>query len=568
MSIIQAKSDFNRERRKADLEQLLARFTGQSADLLSYEEVRRTLRANRHVDRGLQNVPLVAIVGSVGRYRDFTRTFLPKESTNEERWARIMVENTEGLGLPPVELYKIDEAYFVLDGNHRVSVARKLEMGTIEAYVKEVVTSVPFALNMNPDTLLIAQQYVDFVDKTGVDRLRPDADLQVTAPGKYELLLEHIEAHHYFMGLDEQRDILWSEAVVHWYDQVYLPLIALVREKGLMRDFPDRTETDFYIWLAEHRAHVTASLAWEVSDMRVVDQFADVNRPLLTRVNELIWETLTGGDVGREIPLATRRSWEAIAQVGSEDTVVQASENIMVNIDGSDLDWTAVAQTLMIAQRENSQVHALYFAEGATLEEQDVVRRRFAKMVSDAGLLGQIAVVEGNWSRHMLERSRWNDLVVLGIGGANTVLRQRPWRQIAIRCPRPVLLVPDVVSPLKKILLAYDGRKLADQALSLATYLTGRWQIALVVVIVGDETLFGRLRERVDRYLASHQVAASFVNPLGEDVAIGLLLAAEREGCDLIVMGTYSHTPVLEMVRGTAVNTMLKNAARPILICQ
>ncbi|MCB0035249.1 MAG: hypothetical protein KDE51_14555, partial [Anaerolineales bacterium] len=143
-----AVSDFHRARWKASLEELAARFTGKTTTLLSYEEVRRRLRANSQVDRGLQDVRLDDIVGSVGRYNDFTRTFLPKNETDEQRWAQLKVVNGHGQGLPPIELYKIGKAYFVLDGNHRVSIARELGTPTIQAYVTEVLSKV----TITPDT--------------------------------------------------------------------------------------------------------------------------------------------------------------------------------------------------------------------------------------------------------------------------------------------------------------------------------------------------------------------------------------------------------------------------------
>jgi len=564
MTIHKALGDFYRARRKAMLEQLLARFTGQSVDLLSFEEVRRSLRANRQVDLGLQDVPLDAIVGSVGRYRDFTRTFMPKGSTNDQRWARVMFENTHGMGLPPIEVYKIGDAYFVLDGNHRVSVARELDMPTIQAYVKEVVSKVPFTTDMDPDKLIIARQYVLFVEQTQLDDIRPQADLRVTVPGKYELLLDHIKTHHYLMGIDEARDISWAEAVAHWYDVVYLPVIDMIREKGIMRDFPERTETDFYIWLADHRAELEEVLGWELSTVRAVDALAETTQPLWSRVNDLIWETLVGDD---ELPLAAQKRWEAVEGVGRVGGVERAVENIMVNIDGQQVDWTAVAQAIMIAQREKSSVHALYFPDGSRQAEQREVRDRFQQMLLEGGVLGQIAVSEGGWQQSMLDRSRWNDILVLGVGSGGSVLRQRPWRQIAIRSARPVLLVPDTVSPLKKILLAYDDRKYGIQSLSISAYLANRWQVPLVIVIIGDDEVFARLREQADGYLSQHGVAATFVHHEG-DVATNILLTAEEARCDVVVVGTYSYTPIMEMIRGTAVNTMLNNADRPILICQ
>jgi hypothetical protein len=126
--------DFDRARRKAFVQGILSLFTRRPLDLLPYDQVREQLRLHSRRFRGLQEVPLDEIVGSVGRYRDFTRTFLPRSNDLRERWATVEDRVKEG-GLPPVELYQVGDAYFVRDGNHRVSVARVQGAPSIEAYV-------------------------------------------------------------------------------------------------------------------------------------------------------------------------------------------------------------------------------------------------------------------------------------------------------------------------------------------------------------------------------------------------------------------------------------------------
>ena len=120
-----ALEDFQEARKRAALKEILARFTGEPIRLLDFNDVRDKLRATEGSQKGLREVPLNAIVGSVGRYTEFTREFLPTEKVSEERWARIRLAAVDPRGLPPVELYQIGDAYFVKDGNHRISVARE-----------------------------------------------------------------------------------------------------------------------------------------------------------------------------------------------------------------------------------------------------------------------------------------------------------------------------------------------------------------------------------------------------------------------------------------------------------
>ena len=121
-----AIQDFQSARQKAGIQEVLARITGKSTRLLSYEEVAEKLKLHARTERGIQQVPLDAIVGSVGRYTDFTRTFLPRRAGDQQRWANVKTAFLEyDANLPPIELYKVGEVYFVVDGNHRVSIAKQ-----------------------------------------------------------------------------------------------------------------------------------------------------------------------------------------------------------------------------------------------------------------------------------------------------------------------------------------------------------------------------------------------------------------------------------------------------------
>lgn len=136
----QAEKDFSRARGTALLRWIGAflRRDFASNQLLFFKEVKGTLGAVSQVYLGLRVVPLDKIVGSVGRYTDFDRAFLPSKGHLAERWKGIDRMMRRSGKLPPVSLYKVGEAYFVLDGNHRVSVARYHGVGWIDAQVTGV----------------------------------------------------------------------------------------------------------------------------------------------------------------------------------------------------------------------------------------------------------------------------------------------------------------------------------------------------------------------------------------------------------------------------------------------
>jgi hypothetical protein len=141
----QVDRDFTHARRKAFLRRVTARLQEEivCARLLSFDEVKGSLGACSQVYLGMRIVPVEKIVGSLNRYRDFDRAFLPTRAGLEERWKRIDRAYHRREELPSVSLYKIGGAYFVVDGNHRVSVARYQGVEMLDAEVIEIRSQMP-----------------------------------------------------------------------------------------------------------------------------------------------------------------------------------------------------------------------------------------------------------------------------------------------------------------------------------------------------------------------------------------------------------------------------------------
>ena len=273
---IQSHADFQAARLKALFRDVVALLTGRSNDLLAFDAVKEKLRIGGPLYRGVRPVPLGSIIGSVDRYRDFDRAFLPTQEHTADRWRRVNQAWYDDVSLPPVLLYQVGEVYFVVDGNHRVSVAREQGQAFIDAEVRECRVKVPVTPDLRPEDLEILGERVDFLERTGLDQLRPEARIELTIVGGYDRLLEHIAVHRYFMGLDYQRDIAEPEAVAHWYDAVYLPVVSVVRSSGLLESLPGKTEADFYEWILDHRHDlVTQGKADLVEPGQVAEEFVE-----------------------------------------------------------------------------------------------------------------------------------------------------------------------------------------------------------------------------------------------------------------------------------------------------
>jgi hypothetical protein len=274
MSEQQARTDFRWARVRAFLREVRSALSGRSNQLLPWEAVREHLHLGSQVYKGLETVPLEQIVGSVNRYLDFDRVFLPTQDHTAHRWRSISRAFYEEEALPPVQLYQVGDAYFVMDGNHRVSVARERGQVFIDAEVIKVHTRVPVEANLNADDLEIKEEYTDFLERTHLDELRPDQRIEFTIGGGYRRVLEHIAVHRHFMGLEFERFVSVEEAVTDWYDTIYMPLVRIIRQKEVLKEFPNRTEADLYLWIIDHQHFLKERLGPRVGAEQAARHFA------------------------------------------------------------------------------------------------------------------------------------------------------------------------------------------------------------------------------------------------------------------------------------------------------
>lgn len=237
------------------MQDLLSHLLKRPADLLPFDQVRERLRLLRVVDRGIQEVPLERIVGTLQREREFNRAFLPREEKLRERWEDLEELSLGSRGFPPVELYRVGDVDFVVDGHHRVSVARAQRARTIEARVKEFVTDVPLDPGASLEDVILKEGLARFLEATGLAPSSPD-EFRVTEPNGYERLLDHVSVHRYYRGIELARPVSWEEAARSWYETVYRPMIETIRRSQILQQFPGRTETDLYLFTMDHLHHL------------------------------------------------------------------------------------------------------------------------------------------------------------------------------------------------------------------------------------------------------------------------------------------------------------------------
>jgi hypothetical protein len=264
---VDAQHDFLRARRRAILARLAARLRLEPDDvevILPYEEVIQALGFVSERRLGLKVVPIAAIVGTVDRERDFDRHFRPTSGRVRARWEQIAAAMRRGDPLPPVDLIKIGEIYFVRDGHHRVSVACALGHDDIDAYVTEVITRVGIDHPITVADLPLKSHERVFYERVPLpDQAR--AEIRLSDPWDYGVLAEGVEAWG-FRAIQKHGEALDREQTAAlWLETEYRPVVEMLREAGMIGR---STETEAYLRVAAERYRLLRTHSWSEDVLR------------------------------------------------------------------------------------------------------------------------------------------------------------------------------------------------------------------------------------------------------------------------------------------------------------
>jgi hypothetical protein len=255
------ENDFQRARRRQVLARLAHRLRREPDDvslILPFDEVVAALGQRGERRLGLQTIPLDSIVGTVDSSRDFDRRFRPTSGRVRERWERLALAQRRGEPIPPIDVYRVGDTHFVIDGHHRVSIAMATGAKTIEAYVTEVLTQLPPTGIRGRRDLLVKSYERLFRARVPL----PPADLAkitVTDPWSYAELGEAVEAWGFRCMQDKGRFLDRTEIARHWCTEEYVPVVRMLRAADLIGS---RTEAEAYMRVAAERYRLIMTHDW------------------------------------------------------------------------------------------------------------------------------------------------------------------------------------------------------------------------------------------------------------------------------------------------------------------
>ncbi|MCW2809072.1 MAG: chromosome partitioning protein ParB [Marmoricola sp.] len=267
---VDAETDFQRARRHQVLSRLagfLRHDAGEANETLSFDEVVTALGRRGERSLGVQKVPLDQIVGSVDKVRDFDRRFRPTSDRSRQRWQRLAEKSRLGEYLPPIDVYKLGNLYFVRDGHHRVSVARMHGADSLDANVTEIDTVMStdgLGGRRDLDGRNWGLRFLKRVPLTGACR----AAINCTDPADYQRLAEMVEAWACRLMHEEGSYFDKPTMAVRWFDEEYTPVLKMIDEAGVRG--PDETGADAYLRVAGERYRLIREHDWNEDVMRMV----------------------------------------------------------------------------------------------------------------------------------------------------------------------------------------------------------------------------------------------------------------------------------------------------------
>jgi hypothetical protein len=257
-----AQSDFSRARRRralADLSRRLRREPDDVDPILPFDEVVAALGKAGERKLGLQTIPLDSIVGTVDRSREFDRRFRPTSRRLRQRWERIAKAMRSGEAMPAIEVYRIGDMHFVVDGHHRVSVARQLGWDLIDAYVTKIVTAVGADGNLRLRDLATKSHERLFFERVPLPR-DVRGRIQLRNRLWYAALAEGVEAWGMRAMQVERKFMTREEVAVVWYRDEYAPVVRMLDEADLIGD---NTATEAYLQLSSLRYLLLRTHHWD-----------------------------------------------------------------------------------------------------------------------------------------------------------------------------------------------------------------------------------------------------------------------------------------------------------------
>jgi hypothetical protein len=217
--------------------------TSNAPTLLPLAEVQARLGAYEQHYGGVRPIPVSRIVGTLDRTVTLDRRFRSRNSRDEARLMQLRAAYPDN-DFPPINVYEVGGAYFVVDGHHRVALSRERGLEYVEAEVIEVATKYQLDPSVDMLTLIHSQEHRRFMVESGLAVAHPESRFELLRPDGYRGLLAVVQAYGYRCSVEAGRLLSPAETAALWYEREYEPAVAAIREAGLDTRYDYKTDAD------------------------------------------------------------------------------------------------------------------------------------------------------------------------------------------------------------------------------------------------------------------------------------------------------------------------------------
>jgi hypothetical protein len=245
--------------------------------LLELDEVERRLKPFGRRYLGVREIPLNALVGTDSRAGSFTRDFRPLHAFSRDRMRSLQRAFADG-AFPPIVAVKLGETYFVIDGHHRVALARRAGAAVIDGDVTELIARVPLPAGADMLDVVLRELERIFLEDSGLATARPGVRISVSRPAHYLELLENIQVHGYHLMRGRGQVVENAEIAADWYDAIYTPTLDAIDGLRLGRRYRDAPPGDLFLVLHRHRRDAFPSTGCPHLAQTIVSAIGDGGR--------------------------------------------------------------------------------------------------------------------------------------------------------------------------------------------------------------------------------------------------------------------------------------------------
>ncbi len=224
-----------------------------------------------------------------------------------------------------------------------------------------------------------------------------------------------------------------------------------------------------------------------------------------------------------------------------------------------------VPKAIALPKNDMIRVEHEVLAEGKALQEM------FMTLAESRNVSASLEIMRGRISELLVREAKSSDLVVIGKkgrGGSPHSHQAGPTAEAIIHdAVRPVMVVPNTLPKEGSVLIAFDGSQGIQRILAPSLELIAAVNAPVSILTMRDDPKEGEaIQQSLREFLQPYGLQTEYTVKDGENNAAVMILAeARRCGASLIVMGSFSHSPLREFFFGSVTRHVLAESICPIL---